>query len=64
MNRLLREQQMKKELRKLLKDFDNRTVATRVLLEFALERASIYKYQKELMVIEIQEKLKDGEYEN
>jgi hypothetical protein len=34
------------------------------LLEFALERASIYKYQKELMVIEIQEKLKDGEYEN
>ncbi len=64
MKRSVKEFQLKTQLRKLLRDFDNRTVATRILLEFALERAAIYKYQKELMVIEILEKLKDGEYEN
>ena len=59
-----REQKMKEALLKMFKenDFDNRTVATRVLIETALERASIYQYQKVLMVVEILSKLNDGEY--
>lgn len=64
MNRLQREANMKKQLREILRDFDNRTVATRVLIEFALERASIYEYQKVLMFVEILSKLNDGEYKN
>lgn len=61
-----RESKLKIELRRILKenDFDNKTVATRVLIETALERASIYKYQKILMLAEIISRCNDGEYQN
>lgn len=61
-----RKAKLKTELRSILKEnnFDSRTVETKVLIEFALERATIYKYQKVLMLVEILAKCNDGDYQN
>ncbi len=52
----------KQDVRKALKDVDNKKIGTEAIIEFALERASMYKYAKVLLMIEIIAKLNDGEY--
>jgi len=52
----------RQEVRKALKGIDNKKVGTEAIIEYALERASMYKYQKVLLMIEIMSKLDDGEY--
>lgn len=52
----------RKDIRKALKNIGNKKVETEAIIEVALMRASMYKYQKVLLMIEILAKLDDGEY--
>jgi len=40
----------------------HKTKETREIIEYALKTASLYKYQKVLLMVEIIGKLTDGEY--
>ena len=49
------------EIKKRLKGFDHRTIGTRELLEYAIRNAVLYKYQKNLLLIETVAKLVNNE---
>lgn len=52
------------EARKILRKMDNhRKIGTQAIIEVALEEASMYKYQKDLLMIELQSQQVDGEFE-
>jgi len=55
---------IRKQVKDALKGIDNRKVATEIIIEEALKRASIYKYQKVLLMIELSQKTTEGEYQS
>lgn len=59
-----RKLEIKQKIRQALKDagIDSKTVETRALIEVALERATMYKYQKMLMLVETIQKCEEGNY--
>jgi len=61
MKRFEKTLQIRNEVKDKIHDLDNKTIGTRIIIEEALRRASLYKYQKVLLTIEIGSKLNNGE---
>jgi len=61
MKRFEKTLQIRNEVKDKIHDLDNKTIGTRIIIEEALRRASLYKYQKVLLMIEIGSKLNNGE---
>ena len=59
---LEKEKECRIAARKALKGLENRKIGTQAIIEIALERASISKQTKILMMIELTEKTTDGEF--
>lgn len=61
MKRFEKTKKIRNEVKEKIHDLDNKTIGTRIIIEEALKRASLYKSQKVLLMIEISSKLNDGE---